>query len=328
MEPVCDFCVSLCVPLIPPSHIFDYPRWAASPAVSFAHVREDSGLDLALFETIVPRNAFLIASGGDLVAHLAPKISQRLLVVDQSPVQLELTAKKLDRTSLHPPERQDWNNSASDGKYERLFAWLRRLSGDLTPLFAPPLERPFETLEWKRLVTACHVVFSSNVLRKVFGPTAVQGAAVSFDEHFINQLAAVVASPRRLKNPWLEEMLLGEFRTSRYPWLEANPAAVSAMVTYHAVNLETSWPDGDIKLDYIGLSNVTDWMGPDEAVRLVTRAWNSLAPGGILFIRQLNSTHNFASMCHGLNWRIQEAALLLTKDRSFFYSRLYLARKP
>ena len=61
---------------------------------------------------------------------------------------------------------------------------------------------------------------------------------------------------------------------------------------------------------------------------LLKRAWEALRPGGWIFIRQLNSNLDLPSMGRNLNWQDEAAEALHRRDRSFFYRKLHLAKKP
>ena len=79
--------------------------------------------------------------------------------------------------------------------------------------------------------------------------------------------------------------------------------------------------------DFIHLSNILDWLAPEEAGSVLERAWKALRPGGWVFIRQLNSNLDLPSLGGRFQWLETSADALLKQDRSFFYRRLHLATK-
>ena len=79
--------------------------------------------------------------------------------------------------------------------------------------------------------------------------------------------------------------------------------------------------------DFIHLSNIMDWLAPDEARATLDLAWKALRPGGWTLIRQLNSSLDIQTLGGRFEWQDRSARALHNHDRSFFYRRLHLARK-
>ncbi len=79
--------------------------------------------------------------------------------------------------------------------------------------------------------------------------------------------------------------------------------------------------------DFIHLSNILDWLSPEEARTTLDLAHTALRPGGWTLIRQLNSTLDIPRLGSGFDWHTEEAESLHACDRSFFYRALHLGRK-
>jgi S-adenosylmethionine-diacylglycerol 3-amino-3-carboxypropyl transferase len=79
--------------------------------------------------------------------------------------------------------------------------------------------------------------------------------------------------------------------------------------------------------DFVHLSNILDWLPPEEARVLLDLAAAALRPGGWVLIRQLNSTVDIRASGGGFTWLSEPAAALHARDRSFFYHALHLGRR-
>jgi hypothetical protein len=79
-------------------------------------------------------------------------------------------------------------------------------------------------------------------------------------------------------------------------------------------------------LDMIHCSNVLDWLSPNQAIDLLSRCLKKLRPGGLVIIRQLNSTLDIPACEPRFRW-LPAADRLQRRDRSFFYRSLHIGRK-
>jgi S-adenosylmethionine-diacylglycerol 3-amino-3-carboxypropyl transferase len=79
--------------------------------------------------------------------------------------------------------------------------------------------------------------------------------------------------------------------------------------------------------DFVHLSNILDWLNPEQARVTLDLAHAALRPGGWTLIRQLNSTLDIPASGPGFSWRAEEALALHARDRSYFYRALHLGRK-
>ena len=66
--------------------------------------------------------------------------------------------------------------------------------------------------------------------------------------------------------------------------------------------------------DVIHLSNILDWLSPEQAQETLQLAFEALRPGGSTIIRQLNSTLDIPSLGKPFHWLIDEANALHGRD--------------
>ena len=81
------------------------------------------------------------------------------------------------------------------------------------------------------------------------------------------------------------------------------------------------------EFDFVQLSNILDWLSPENAARNLELAWQSLRSGGWIFIRQLNSSLDIPALCDRFEWHTKQAKAMHATDRSFFYRKLHVGRK-
>ena len=91
--------------------------------------------------------------------------------------------------------------------------------------------------------------------------------------------------------------------------------------------MDAALADAREEFDFCHLSNILDWLSPDEAHATLEVARSALRPGGWVLIRQLNSTLEIPSLGPGFSWQSAESQALHARDRSFFYRALHLGRK-
>jgi S-adenosylmethionine-diacylglycerol 3-amino-3-carboxypropyl transferase len=113
--------------------------------------------------------------------------------------------------------------------------------------------------------------------------------------------------------------------TTPAPWLAA-PAPRGSPPS-HSTTGPAALAAEPRAFDLDHLSNVLDWLTPDAAAATLATAAEGLRPGGWVFIRQLNSTLDVRRLGPAFDWRTDESADLLARDRSFFYRSLHLGRK-
>ena len=227
------------------------------------------------------------------------------------------------------------------GRYERLFAHFRGelkwrgQSGVVREIFG------LADLEQQRTIArdpafaaalrdACDATFSLPILVRLFGTGATGNARAPFAEHFRDRIHAGLAASRAIDNPWLRTLLLGasDAAGEPLPWIGLPPGTrvppVRATVAPMSVALREADPES---ADVVHLSNILDWLNPEEARDTLMLATRVLAPGGVIVVRQLNSTLDIPSLGGGIEWDAPWGAALLQKDRSFFYRAIHVGRR-
>ncbi|MEN9358505.1 MAG: hypothetical protein RL095_40 [Verrucomicrobiota bacterium] len=211
------------------------------------------------------------------------------------------------------------------GRYEVLFAALRQslepFRHELEELLCGRREYAPGALS-AALRRSCEVVFDLELLQRLFGPAATQQARQSFAAHFFQRLELALSEPGRSQNPWLHSILKGPAAAFPPPWLELPQTSPRCRITSVQATMSEALRQAQNEgrlFDLIQLSNILDWLAPDEALALLEFARPCLAPGGKILIRQLNSRLEIPSLSPHWRWRPAPASLPRLGDRSFFY---------
>lgn len=319
--------------------------------VQFANVREDPEVEAAL---LLPtdRKVLMIASAGCTALALAPRFPDcRFHLLDPNPAQLKLVKDKVAALeALAPeaePERTVFNigdpsaeGLGGRGNFEALF---RAFGGFLDELVLSRSDRirgfhdasargsalPYAgSMAGHRFwPVAFDLFFSDSILNTMFGPAATQHAAGSYARYFQAAIERGMNREDAGKNPWLAQVLLGCFLPQALaPWIARPVPPESGQLTLIEGTLDAVADLGDF--DLVQLSNILDWMAPDEGQALCSRLATEMKPGARLLIRQLNSDADLGAWL-GDAFAFDEptASRLLAADRSLFYSRLCIATR-
>jgi S-adenosylmethionine-diacylglycerol 3-amino-3-carboxypropyl transferase len=341
---------------------------ASALPIAFSQVREDPRLDLEIARSLPPgATAMMIASGGETAVCLARLPLARLILVDMNPAQLALTRCRFHLAEHFPPaesmrllghaemppeeRRETWAGifrklglaenvlGSPDliaslgpdhcGRYEAAFAELRRLLA----LFSAEVGKFLNSTQPTPPPAAIDSAFASALrlenLVALFGEGATQNPRSPFHEHFPTQLRGISARMPSARNPWIWQLLAGKFPPSTpYDWLlsDAPPAVQPEYIRSSMLAALESAPESSV--DFLHLSNILDWLSPDEARETLAAARRALRPGGRLIIRQLNSSLDIPSLFPGLAWDAEQGRRLRLADRSFFYPEILLATRP
>jgi S-adenosylmethionine-diacylglycerol 3-amino-3-carboxypropyl transferase len=224
------------------------------------------------------------------------------------------------------------------GRYEAAFAAVRHLLQPFhnelrdfltsrDPLVASSMIDTIKPLG-QGLDAAFAQALSLGNLVCLFGIGATQNPRRPFNEHFLAQLRCVTSRMAPADNPWIWQLLEGTFSaTAVYDWL-ANRRPILVQPEF-VCDTMTRALDGVEKdsMDLIHLSNILDWLNPDEARQTLASARRVLKPGGYLIIRQLNSSLPIDTLDEALQWQTEQGRLLQAKDRSFFYPQIHIAQR-
>jgi S-adenosylmethionine-diacylglycerol 3-amino-3-carboxypropyl transferase len=224
------------------------------------------------------------------------------------------------------------------GRYEECFAELQReLHAHRAELAAAlRLSDPAEqarrvapaTPLGRRLDEALDSVMSLPNLVALFGEGATRNPVEPFSRHFARRIRHCFATLPAATNPFLWQMLAG-----RYPeghpaeWFTLPSPARIPEITWQQAFMADALRERRDAFDVVHLSNILDWLSPEEATATLEVAARALRPGGQVVIRQLNSTLDIPGSGPMFEWDEATARELHARDRSFFYRALHLGRK-
>lgn len=162
----------------------------------------------------------------------------------------------------------------------------------------------------------------------LFGEEATRNPRKPFHIHFMDQLRDIVSRQAPATNPWIWQLLAGEFPpATAIDWLD-DPAPILTSPTYLRASMLdalSATPAGT--MDFIHLSNILDWLSPTAATETLAATHRALRPGGYAILRQLNSSLDIPSLYPSLIWHSAEGERLQRMDRSFFYPNIHLASR-
>jgi S-adenosylmethionine-diacylglycerol 3-amino-3-carboxypropyl transferase len=307
---------------------------AAAPKVASLHLVDPNPAQLAL-----ARLKLRLLQTSDpsarlaLLGHLPMPARER-----QTRLEGELSALGLPTDALGPAAYLAEAGPDHAGRYECVFAALRKAlggsSGDLDDLLR--LNDPAEqqrrvkpaTALGRRLDEALDSVMALPNLVRLFGEEATKNPVEPFARHFARRIRHALATLPADRNPYLWQMLKGCYPEGHAsPWLTTPPPARIPEVSWVAGFMTEALRAESAAFDFVHLSNILDWLSPEQAGATLELAWKALRPGGYTLIRQLNSSLDIPSLWPGFDWRTREANELHARDRSFFYRALHLGRK-
>jgi S-adenosylmethionine-diacylglycerol 3-amino-3-carboxypropyl transferase len=300
----------------------------------------------ALLHLVDPNPAQLHLSQLKLHLLLNADPQKRLVILGHSPLAnerrrdlLEEAFVKLDlpEDALGPLERVSQLGPDFAGRYEQLFVWLQE---DLLPhceeLHA--LLQLSDTREQTRRVDrstrlgsaldeAYRRIFDLDVLIPLFGEGATRNRVEPFADHFLRRTRHALTTLPAVNNPYLWQLLRGQYPPGRViPWLRLPRVTRLPKITSTNSPMAAALAEAPNSFDMVHLSNILDWLSPDEARETLKLAWKSLRPGGWVVVRQLNSTLDIAQLGEFFAWS-DDAAAWHAQDRSFFYRALFVGQK-
>jgi S-adenosylmethionine-diacylglycerol 3-amino-3-carboxypropyl transferase len=285
-------------------------------------------LKLRLLRTVAPDERL------GLLGHRQMPAAERRVRLER-----ELGSLGLARDALGPLDLVARVGPDQAGRYECVFAALRAALDpereelmallQLADLAEQQRRVAASTPLGKRIDQAFDTVLALPNLVRLFGPEATKNPLVEFSRHFAQRLRHVLATLPARENPYLWQMLLGSNPPGRAaPWLEEPmPSGPGPQVTCSAVFMAEALAAEPAAYDFVHLSNCLDWLSAEQAQETLLLAWKALRPGGVVFIRQLNSSLQIPALASMFDWDVGEAQRLHARDRSFFYRAQHLGRK-
>jgi S-adenosylmethionine-diacylglycerol 3-amino-3-carboxypropyl transferase len=240
--------------------------------------------------------------------------------------------------AIGPP--RVWAREGPDhaGRYERVFAALR---GHLEPHAAEvgellslrdPAEQARRVAPAAALGQALDDAFGRAmdlpILVRLFGEGATRNRVEPFAAHFARRTRHALATLPAADNPYLWQILAGRYPpAAAAPWLAEPAPDRPPAITWNTTFMTEALRRAPATYDFVHLSNILDWLSPEEARDTLDLAHAALRPGGRTLIRQLNSTLDVPALGSGFTWETSEAEALHAHDRSFFYRALHLGRR-
>lgn len=233
-----------------------------------------------------------------------------------------------------------WASEGPDhaGRYERVFAQLRKHLeshadevGSLLSLRDPAEQARRvapETPLGQAMDDAFEQAMDLPILVHLFGEGATRNRVEPFARHFARRTRHVLATLPANDNPYLWQVLAGRYPTgAEAPWLTAPRVHALPHITWNTAAMTEALQRSPATYHFVHLSNILDWLSPDDARCTLELAHRALRPGGWALIRQLNSSLDIPRLYEGFDWETGEAHELHARDRSYFYRALHLGRK-
>jgi S-adenosylmethionine-diacylglycerol 3-amino-3-carboxypropyl transferase len=309
--------------------------WLASlPAVESIHLVDANPAQLALtFVKLSLLERHSPEQRRALLGHASMPSEQRATEVDAL-----LRERQLAPSSLGPVELWATPGPDQTGRYERVFARLREcLRGrqaaveELLQLRDPQEQQrraATDTDLGQALDAAFDDAFDLANLIALFGAGATQNPVEPFARHFARRTRAALAVGPAADNPYLWQVLLGRYPpTAAAPWLDLPVLPRLPPITSEVAVMNAALDHAGEDYDFVHLSNILDWLSATEASTILALAWAALRPGGVVLIRQLNSTLDIRGLHGRFTWLAEESAALHARDRSYFYRAVHLGRK-
>lgn len=284
-------------------------------------------LKLHLLTTATPNERMEVLGHRPLDAgHRAARIIQALSVLN------------LEADALGPMSMVAEYGPDHVGRYELLFARLRaelaaherglfRVLREQTPERRLAQVRP-ETDLGQALDEAFDRVMALPTLVQLFGVEATRNSRQPFSRHFAERTRAAIAELPTHDNPYLWQMLLGRFPDQvAYPWLTSPKPDEMPRIEERPGTMDSALQHCGGGIDFVHLSNILDWLAPEQAARTLELAHDALRPGGQVIIRQLNSTLDIPALAPRLEWLPEQGREMHSRDRSFFYRLIHRGRR-
>ncbi len=315
--------------------------------VKFAVVREDPEAELKLIEQFHPKNLLMIASGGCTALSIKcvhPHLNVTLL--DPNKAQLEHVQSKI--SALKATSGNDFNKTFNIGSFnpsglnqcgsfERLFHVLRTMlynfvapKEEWLAFFAQPSDEFIQNITKNKFwPLTFKLAFDNEFLSAIFGPEATQNAEPdSYARYFQGVFERGLAHTDADKNYFLHHILLG-FYIDKDDCLPLYLQGQYLNCIYDFTFLESTFQDlpSIAPYDFINLSNILDWMDPEQSRALLQKINQDATPGTVVLWRQLNNEFDYMSYMSSFNFHIQLQIETMQNDRSLFYNRLCIGSK-
>jgi S-adenosylmethionine-diacylglycerol 3-amino-3-carboxypropyl transferase len=307
---------------------------ATMPQVSRLHLIDPNPAQIALARLKLR----LLATTGpperlSVLGHASMPVAERRLRLWH-----ELAALNLPLDTLGPLDFVANVGPDYSGRYEGLFSQLRHALSDVADDLTALLQLRDPSEQSRQIEPATHLgqtldaafdsVMALPNLVGLFGEAATRNRCEPFSRHFAHRTRHALAKLPAADNPYLWQMLQGRFpNVVAYPWLSAAVPARMPQVEWTVTSMAEALQGRREAFEFVHLSNILDWLSPEDARSTLDLAWEALRPGGWTLIRQLNSSLDIQTLGNRFEWETQSANALHDRDWSFFYRGLHLGRK-
>ncbi|AMV20582.1 DUF3419 family protein [Planctomyces sp. SH-PL14] len=269
-----------------------------------------------------------------ILGHTPMDLDERLVRIEES-----LRAFDLPVETFGPPKLVAATGPDYAGRYEKTFAHLRltvspvamelhQLLNSTDTAAASRMAAPGTTLG-AALDAAFDEVMSLPNLVALFGTEATQNPRQPFARHFAERTRVALARFPAAGNPFLWQIFAGDFPPGQpYDWfLPGWPDERLVTPVWHRGRMRDVLEDRPAgSADFVHLSNILDWLRPAEAEATLCSVRRALRPGGMVLLRQLNSTLDPTSLECGIAWDREWGQAMELRDRSFFYPSIHVGR--
>jgi S-adenosylmethionine-diacylglycerol 3-amino-3-carboxypropyl transferase len=268
-----------------------------------------------------------------LLGHVAMPVEER-----GARLAAALEAIGVAAEAIGPP--RVWARQGPDyaGRYEHVFAALRRhlepcasAVDELLRLRDPGEQTDrvaLDTALGRALDDAFEQAMDLPILIRLFGEGATRNRVEPFARHFARRTRHVLATLPAADNAYLWQVLAGRYPAdASAPWLVQPAPARLPEITWKTMMMTEALRSAPAPYDFVHLSNILDWLSPEETRTTLDLACAALRPGGWVLVRQLNSTLDIPSLGEGFDWHAAQAQALHADDHSYFYRALHLGRR-
>jgi len=325
--------------------------------VQFAVVREDPELEWEVLKDRPHQRLMMIGSGGCTALTLQSRMPDSTFVlIEPNPAQIDLLQRKvkalqdLEVSKRHRAfdilpegvsfaEGHVWDGLSQCGNFESLFKGLRLFIEE----FVWPREKiesfflgdgqsgealKAEVFEHAYWPVAFDLYLHDSLLNTMFGPDATQHApAGSYPGYFRKLLERGLLADGARDNYFLHHLFLGHYidRPGTLPDFITRPAPDYHFEIQNKMMLDVQ---GVEDVDFVGLSNIIDWMQPDDVKELALWLGDQMKPGSVVMYRQLNNEADVEGM-FGERFEFDTALgeSLHAQDRSLFYSSVHVGTR-
>lgn len=286
------------------------------------------------------KRALLIASGGCTALSLASRLPDlEITLVDPNGAQLDhvrakiaALAEPIDLRRFNVGDRDPLGLNAC-GNFESLFRTLRELIWDLVlpeeewhAFFAQPevrtLAQIFENRYWP---VAFELALADAFLHAMFGPAATQHAIPgSYPSYFRKLFERGLCASGASDNYFLHHVFCGCYLPHALPIYLSSPPHAPSFEMIHGTLADVRDLE---RFDLVSLSNITDWMAPNDIAALARTLRDGLRKSARVLFRQLNNDTDLPALFPDLHFDRALGKRLLASDRSLFYSSIALAKR-